>query len=395
MQQWQKNLWALSVGVFIANLSFTMVMPFFPAFLLELSVKVNIPLWTGALISVSFLASGLMAPVWGSLADRHGKRIMLARSGFGMVIVLIAMGLVTNHWQLLICRVLNGLFAGFIPASIMLVASNTPDDNMGYALGMLNTFIATGGIMGPFFGGAMVEYIGIRPTIFASAGILMVATLLAVFATGEKIIKQAVRTTIREDLQFVSKNGPLKVYFFCMVTLQMVTFMFMGSLPLRIAELTATNTQLATGIIFSLTGLALAIGSPLVSRITNTNYMATLFGGLLFSGILCLVQGLTGSVVVLGITRFIFGFSIAAVSVSGNVLIARSAGEEVRGRIFGVLNACTAFGAVISPLLGGFLGEVMGITSSFFGCAVLFFLAAYVLRRYSSRAVGYIKMEHI
>jgi len=381
--QWQKNLWALSIGVFISNVSFTMIMPFFPDFFKELGLKENISLWTGIAISLSFLASGAMAPVWGSLSDRYGKRIMLARSGYGMVVVLILMGFATNHWQFLVYRILNGLLAGFIPASIMLTVSNTPQQKMGYALGILNTSIALGGIMGPFIGGALVQYTGVRISLFLAAAFLSGGTTLSVFFSREKIIRQTEKTTIAQDIKIVLRHRTLQVYFFCMFIFQMVMFMFMTSLPLRVAELAPTNTQLVTGILFSLTGISLALGSPAVSRITRFSYGMLLLGGLLFSGTLCVAQGITGSVLILGAARFLFGFSNAAISVSGHVLITESSEEEMRGRVFGVLNAFTNFGAVIGPLMAGIMGEHWGNVSSFHGSAVLFFLAAYVLYRFS------------
>ena len=154
--QWRRNLWFLSVAVFIANLSFTMNMPFLPRFLEELGVGRNLSLWSGIMISINFLTYAIMAPLWGSLADRHGKRVMFWRSGFGIALTYVLMGIAANHWQLLVFRGLNGLLSGFIPTAIMLVASNTPEEDMGYALGIINTFIALGGIMGPFIGGALV-----------------------------------------------------------------------------------------------------------------------------------------------------------------------------------------------------------------------------------------------
>lgn len=392
--QWQKNLWAMSVGVFIANMSFTLFMPFYPDFFRELGVTEGLSLWTGIAISLSFLAGGAMAPVWGSLADRYGKRLMVARSGYGMTVILVLTGLVTNHWQFLFLRLLNGVLAGFIPAAITMIASNTPQHKMGNALGILNTSIALGSIMGPFLGGALVQYVGIRTTIFISAALLLCGTTLSFFGTKEKVIKPTEKTTISQDVKIVLGNRSLQVYFLCMVISQMVMFVFMSTLPLRIAELAATNTQMVIGVLVSLTGISLALGSPLVSRITRFSYDALLLAGLLFSGALCVLHGITASILILGLARLLFGFANALVNVSCNVLITQSAAKDMIGRVFGVLNAFTNLGAVIGPLIGGVMGEQFGYASSFYGCAALFFLAGFVLWRFhytgwgKAKAVG-------
>ena len=389
--QWRRNLWFLSVAVFIANLSFTMNMPFLPRFLEELGVGRNLSLWSGIMISINFLTYAIMAPLWGSLADRHGKRVMFWRSGFGIALTYVLMGIAANHWQLLVFRGLNGLLSGFIPSAIMLVASNTPEEDMGYALGIINTFIALGGIMGPFIGGALVQYLGLRIIFHLSAGLLCIASALAVFGTKERIIKQAVKTDIRQDLKSIMGNKSLKVYFLCMVMLQAATFMIQPVLPIRIAELTRENVELITGIIFSMIGISLAIGSPLVCKIKRFDYVTILFSSLLLCAVLSVVQGLTHSVLFLGAERFLFGFANAAVNVSGNVLITQCAGEEMRGRVFGTLNGLTAFGAVFGPLLGGLLGEHLGTSSAFHGSAVLFVLAGYAVWKIRHKAVDVLK----
>jgi len=380
--QWRKNLWFLSIGAFINNIGFTAVLPFFPAFLVEMGLKENISMWSGLIISVNFLAAGLMSPVWGSFADRYGKRIMLARSGFGMVVTYILIAMATNHWQLLIYRTLNGLLAGFIAASIMLVVSTTPQERMGYALGIINTFIAAGSILGPFFGGTLVQYLGIRPTMFAAAGVLLAGTVLGYYGTKEKVVKQIKKTTLLEDLGLVLKNRGLRVYFLAITVLQITTFMIVPTLPLHVAELTSHNTELLTGILFSVVGISMAIGSAQIYRINKLSNSAILLASLLLCGILSVLQGLTSSLLILGLTRFFFGFVYAGVNVSGNVLITQCSGEEMRGRVFGILNSFTYFGAVIGPLLGGFMGQQLGNASAFHGSALFFFVAAGVFWYY-------------
>lgn len=372
---WQKNLWFLSAATFIANVAFTLNIPFLPVFLVELGLKENLSLWSGIMVSVNFFSYALMAPVWGSLADRHGKRVMFVRSGFGIAVTFLLMGFATNHWQLLILRLANGLLSGFIPSAIMLVASNTPETKMGYALGMLNTFIAIGSIMGPFAGGALIKYIGVRQIMFVSAGMLAVAAALAVFGTREKIVTQEVHSSVLQDFTTVMKNRSLLLYFFCLVILQMAAFTIQPILPLRIAEITSENVELYTGIIFSIIGVSLALGSPLICRITRVSYRRILSVGLIFCGVLSVVQGFTNSILFLAGERFLYGFGHAAVNVSANVLITQCTAEDMRGRVFGALNSFTALGGVLGPLLGGILGEIFGNASAFHGSAFLFVLA--------------------
>lgn len=374
--QWRRNLWILSLATFIGNISFTVTMPFMPAYLKELGVQDNLPFWSGLMISVTFLTYALMAPIWGSLADRHGKRVMLLRSGIGIALTLVLQASVINHWQFLACRTFNGLLSGFIPAAIMLVASNTPGENMGYALGIINTFTAMGSIMGPSLGGVLLQFVSIRQVMLIAAALLVVASVVAYYGSKEKVIKQTVKTTISQDFRLIMGNRFLQVYFLAMIVLQMSTFVIQPILPLYLEEMLSTNVELVTGMIFSVSGISLAIGSPLICKIKRVSYYMLLLYGLVLSGLLSVLQGFALSAAVLGLERFFYGFANAAVNVSGNVLITQCTGEEMRGRVFGTLNGLAAIGSVIGPLMGGLLGESLGNASAFHGSAFLFFVAA-------------------
>jgi len=347
-------------------------------------------MWSGLIISVNFLAAALVAPVWGSLADRYGKRIMIARSGFGMAVTFMLFVLASNQWQLLFYRVLNGLMAGFIPASIMLLVSMTPQENMRYTLGVFNTFVAIGSILGPFFGGALVQYLGIRPAIMVAVGFIFTGAMLSYFGTKENIIRTNTNTSILEDIGLVLKIRALRVYFFAVVTLQITNFMLVPTLPLRVAELSKNNTDMLTGILFSVIGVSMAIGSAQLFKIKKFNNGTILLLSLLICGVFNAAQGFTSSLLLLILIRFLFGFVYAGVNVTGNVLITLNSAEDMRGRAFGVLNSLTSFGAVIGPLLGGFMGEKLGYASAFHGSALFFFAAAAVVWHYQSsiRKVG-------
>src|SRR5262250_1969515 len=114
---WQRNVWALSLVVFVAFVGFQSFSPFLPLYVRELGVADpgRIALWSGLLSAVTPAISGLLAPLFGRLADRFGRKMMLIRSLVGFTVIIAAMGLVTSVQQLFLARVIMGLFAGFTP----------------------------------------------------------------------------------------------------------------------------------------------------------------------------------------------------------------------------------------------------------------------------------------
>ncbi|NPV54008.1 MAG: MFS transporter [Firmicutes bacterium] len=369
--QWRRNVWVLSAGTLIAQIAFSLTMPFLPMYLSELGLARNISIWSGLMFSINFLTFGVMAPIWGSLSDRYGKRIMLMRSGLGIAATYILMGIARDHIQLFVLRGVNGLVSGYIPAAIALVATTTPEDDLGFALGMVQTANAVGLICGPVVGGAIAQLIGIRGTFFFAAALLAIASFLGFFMASENVTRSTVRSTVMTDIKSTLENPALRLLYAVLFLVQAGILAIQPTLPLFIDQMVTNNVEMITGVIFSLVGISTAIGAPLASRMPHARYPAALEGALIAGGVLTALQAFTRSALTLGLLRFLFGFVNAAISVTANVLIAYASPKEARGRAYGVLNSVTAVGAVVGPLMGGFLGERFGLASSFYGSGVL------------------------
>ena len=88
MKNWKIILAILTANVVFMSASYTMLIPFLPMYLVrELGVSQSeVTMWSGVVFSVTFLIGGIMAPVWGKMADTHGKKPMAIRSGLGLAL---------------------------------------------------------------------------------------------------------------------------------------------------------------------------------------------------------------------------------------------------------------------------------------------------------------------
>src|SRR5512145_551310 len=127
---WQRNVWALSLVVFVAFVGFQSFSPFMPLYVRELGVTDpgRIALWSGLLAAITPAISGLLSPLVGRLADRFGRKAMMIRSLAGFTVIIGAMGLVTSVEQLLLARLVQGFFAGFTPMAMALASVSAPPD---------------------------------------------------------------------------------------------------------------------------------------------------------------------------------------------------------------------------------------------------------------------------
>ena len=86
---WKQNLKVAWLGNFLTGTSFTLVMPFISVFVEELGVGPGlVEYYAGLAVSTNALAAALMAPIWGSLADRYGRKPMMVRAAFAMIFTM-------------------------------------------------------------------------------------------------------------------------------------------------------------------------------------------------------------------------------------------------------------------------------------------------------------------
>lgn len=382
MELWRKNLYVLWVGTFVAGTSFSLVMPFLPQLLKEVGVGEGLAFWSGLTFSVSFIVSAVMAPIWGSLADKYGRKVMIIRSGLGMALVYLLMSFATNLWQIIVLRMLNGFVSGFIPASTALMACSTPDENLGPSLGILQTGGAFGNIMGPLLGGVLSYYLGIQQTLLLAAATLTFATLIVMFGVKEIAAKDlTTKTDFVADFKTVLANNTLLLMLFTVLLFQSSVSFIQPILPLYVkAIFGGGDASIVTGVIFSLVGIATVLSAPMWGkRGQQRGYKHILMLGLLGSGAFALLHALTANLWLLGVLRFAFGIFLTALMPGSNAVIAQAVGPEFRGRAFGFSSSAAQLGFFVGPLAGGVIGEFLGLRMVFvFTAALLLGTAAFL-----------------
>jgi DHA1 family multidrug resistance protein-like MFS transporter len=384
---WKRNLIMLWIGVFFCSMAYTISIPFLPIFLhTDLGIKTGLEAWSGITFGVSFLASALIAPFWGSLADKYGRKPMLIRSGFSLSVMYFATFFVHDPYVFLIVRIFQGLLAGFVPASIALIATNTPEKEVGYALSVMSTASAAGGVIGPLVGGVVSHWVGNRESFLLSGLVVLVAAFIGLFGVKEGSFNRSdTRSGVLNDLKMAANNRQLMsvlgismlVSISVMVLEPLITIYV-----IQIGESTA-NASLNSGIIFSAVGVATVIMAPRWGRIgQKISYTKTLFIGLLGGGIGNILQLGTHHLIGFGILRFSYGLFFAAVYPALSSLIVKFTDPSFRGRAFSLNQSANQMGMMAGPILGGFLGGWVGIPMVFLinGLALIGVGVGYKLR---------------
>ncbi|AEI44554.1 MFS transporter [Paenibacillus mucilaginosus] len=374
MAGWQRNMWILWACVLLCSASYTMCVPFLPLFLFELGVSgTGVHLWAGLVLSASFLVGVVMGPFWGMLSDRYGKRNMIIRAGLSLAAVYLLFTVVRSPWELLGVRLLHGFVAGFIPASMALVASTAPKEKLGEALGYMQSAAMSGGILGPLLGGVLASAFGMRQSFAAAAVIVLLAALSVILfvreaplsadggpaADTEQDEEEGGASTLGEWLRspmLVGLLGLLFLYQLAVNTIQPI-------LSLHLAELQGQleDAALTSGIVLALAGAAGILASPWWGR------RGASWGGrrilplcLAGAGSLLALQSAVPSVGMFSAVQFAYGLFIAGIVPTVNTMIMRHTHTAARGRSFGLTSSANQLGGLIGPLAGGALGVWLG-----------------------------------
>ncbi len=99
---WLRNLAVCVFGSFTTIVGMTLLLPFLPLYVEQLGVKDHAAIvqWSGAAFGATVLSAALTAPLWGRLADRYGRKLMLIRASLGMAIAMSLIGMAGNVYQL-------------------------------------------------------------------------------------------------------------------------------------------------------------------------------------------------------------------------------------------------------------------------------------------------------
>ena len=363
VERWKINLAVLWFGTFLVMSGMTMIMPFLPLYLqqdLGVTEEGEIGAWGSAIFAATFVTSFLFQPIWGRIADRTGRKVMLLRSGFGMALVIVLMGFATEPWHLFVLRMLNGVIAGYNPAAIALMSATAPKAKMGFAMGTLQSGITAGTILGPLIGGLFADAFGFRPIFYITGALLFLASLLSWLLVKENFDREKASaqtdTSMAEDVRRLLADKRLAALLGTTFALQFAMLCPIAFIPIFIQRLHESMDNIAfwSGFVGSVTALSNMIFSPLLGRLSDrTGPAPVLFISLCGAAVMFVPQAFAGSVGELLLYRFLLGCFLGGITPALHMLIRSHAPDNMVGRVFGYNTSALALGSMSGPVVGG------------------------------------------
>ncbi|HLW90175.1 MAG TPA: MFS transporter [Roseiarcus sp.] len=385
---WRRNLVVCLAGSFSTLIAMSLLLPFLPLYIEELGVKdrAAIAQWSGAIFGVTFLSAGLVAPLWGRLADRYGRKLMLIRASLGMAVVMSLIGMAHDVWQLFWLRLAVGFLGGYSSGSMTLVATQTPKAQAGRALGLLTSGIMAGSLTGPLIGGFLPPLIGIRATFWLAGGVIFIAFLATTFLIKEAPRPAAARAGSRAGWSALPDKRPIMAMLMTGLLLMLANMSVEPIITLYVQQLVGDPIKVTTfaGLAMSAAALGGILSASRLGKLADrVGHWTVIAGGLAAAALLLIPQALISNAWQLIALRFLMGLALGGLLPCIAAIIRHNAPDSIAGTMLGYSTSSQYAGQVVGPLAGGFVGGRLGMQAVFFATSVL--MAAGALYVWASR----------
>lgn len=381
MVQWKKNLLFVWLSQTCSTAGFASTIPFIPLFIqshFHVTDEETLGLQVSLFNFAGCLSFCIAAPIWGALADRFGRKIMLLRACFISALLFPLLYYSPNIFCLVAVRFLFSLFSGTITAAQTLVATTTPEEHHGMALGILSTAMWSGNILGFMFGSLIMDMFGFFWGFMSTSILLALGGFVGLFVV-EDFHPSPLGLKKRKSSWTDMFSGWNAV-----IWLVMALFVMMGFarrfddayLPIMIQRLDDVSSVVrVTGLICTAAALGGIVSGAVLGYLCDRwNPLKVAYPVILIAAAGALIQASSSHVIPFGVARFVTFFAAGGLEPVFQTMLAANVSPEKRGTLFGVASSLRMFGILLAALLGGGVIWLGGVRAVFYTSAGLFLL---------------------
>jgi DHA1 family multidrug resistance protein-like MFS transporter len=387
LKPWQRTLYIMFTAQFMVAVGFSSIFPFLPFYVKELgtNTSLSIEFLAGLVYSAQAFTMMISAPIWGTLADRLGRKLMVERAMFGGAFLLLLMAFAQSAEQVVLLRAIQGLVTGTVAAANALVAAEAPRKHMGFAMGLLQVGFGLGLAIGPLIGGAVSDAFGYSETFFVTAGLLFLAGVLVLlgvrenFQLGEKVSEE--RWSFKSRWKGIITTKGVPITFGMRFLHSLARMMVIPIIPLFIEILMVDPERINTftGLMMGISSGATTLSAVYLGRLGDrVGHRKILIACSLASALLYVPQALINASWQLMIFQVLVGIAIGGMIPTVSALLANYTNHGEEGAVYGLDNSINAAGRAIAPLLGAWVATGYGMRATFTATGIVFLISVLV-----------------
>ncbi len=367
MTHWRRNQTAVTIATFIGFTGFTIVMPFLPLYFEQLGVHdpSEIAIWSGLSLGITPAITAVMAPVWARVADRFGRKLMVARSLASFVLIMSLLGVRPGA--------VAGLPAARDPGAVCGLRADCDGD--GRRVGAARAG-RDGDRLGPdarsgsdprsarSSAARSRGALGLRNTFLVSATFYLFALLLIVVGFREPPERRAAEpagANAATSLRTLRRVPHFLLFMATVFCLQLVDRSFGPILPLYLREAGAGMAVIPflAGVIFTTTAGAAAVGNQIAGWLLRRWQPSLLVpAASALAGIGTFVFGAGAPTGVLIVTAAVMGLGLGVATTAVYTAATHAVAPSARTVAFGYLSTAYLAGLAVSPMLAGLVGSI-------------------------------------
>ncbi len=393
MRNWKTALTVFSLDWLLMSGSYTLMFPFLPVYLAnDLGcAKADLTFWSSACFSIQFVFSCLLSPLWGRIADRFGRKLMLLRASSMLAVAYCVCIFVTTPLQLFLARAFMGFACGITPVILAMASETVPKEKTGLAMGILQSMNVLGSVVGPLAGGMIAQYLSVRYTFVITTCALSIVPLLSLVFIHEPK-RPHLSAPAQDHVHLGSILGNKAILSVLVIaTLSFLILMLQASvLTPYVNDLSGAQADgiVLSGVVFSLQGISGALASPWWGiQGQRRGFLACLIAAMISASIFYALLAVPETLLPFACLEFLSGMCLAGIVPMINALLVQVTAPRDRATAFGLLYSFQEGGAGSGPLLGGFIAATCGMWALFVSGGVMLLLCAVLLAYFSPQSL--------
>lgn len=381
---WQTTLWIMFIAQLLSAMGFSVTFPFLPLYVAELgsATGTSVEFWTGMAFSSQAVTMAIASPIWGSLADRLGHKLMVERAMYGGALLLLLMGFVRSAEELVLLRLIQGGVTGTIAAANAMLAAIAPRERLGFAMGTLQMGLWSGTAAGPLLGGVLADLLGFRAPFYLTAVLLLVSGLLVTLGVrGGRPQRRGERARqgMLASWQAIFAAPSVRLTYSLRFLSSLGLSMLLPFIPLFIQGLMTGDAPIGTftGLVVGASSAAGTATAIYFGRLGDrTSHRRVLIGCALASAICYLPQGAVWEPWQLLALQAMSGAAWGGITPALSALLVRYTGSGSEGVVYGLDNAIVSAARAAAPLLGAGVVLAFGLRGIFVLTAAIYGVVA-------------------
>ncbi|MEM8860027.1 MAG: MFS transporter [Chloroflexota bacterium] len=381
MESWERTLYIIFFAQLINVVGFATIFPFLPLYVnsLDSTLGLSTELMSGLVYAVQGFSMMIAAPIWGALADRYGRKLMIARATFGGAVTVILMAYVTTGEQLVLLRLIQGAVTGTVSAANALVAAVVPRERMGYAMGLLQMALWAGVAIGPLIGGIMADAFGYELAFILTAALLTLAGLL-VWAFVEENFEPETDSTghqqsVWEDWKEILSTAGVKPAYLMRFLMGVAQMILVPLAPLFVLSLLPADAPVNfwTGLIVGVGGGASVLTAVYLGKLGDKiGHRPVLLVSVITAAAFYFLHIFVAEVWHLLVLQILVGAAMGGIIPSLTALLATFTKPGEEGSVYGFDQAIVSASRFVAPLMGAGFAAAYSIRSTMGMTGVLF-----------------------